>query len=87
MVDATKDTLSSYAYELSFSDLDDKTIHQVKRTLLDSIGCLIGGFNSKTAIIARKVAPKVTESPTSSIIGTTNNTSIDIAAFANAISI
>ena len=60
MVDATKDTLSSYAYELSFSDLDDKTIHQVKRTLLDSIGCLIGGFNSKTAIIARKVAPKVT---------------------------
>ena len=38
MVDATKDTLSSYAYELSFSDLDDKTIHQVKRTLLDSIG-------------------------------------------------
>ena len=87
MVDVTKDTLSSYAYNLSFSDLDDKTVHQVKRTLFDSIGCLIGGFNSKTAIIARKVSPKVSEAPESRIIGTTNNTSIDIAAFANAIAI
>ena len=87
MVDATKDTLSSYAYDLSFSDLDGKTIHQVKRTLLDSIGCLLGGFNSKTAIIARKIAPKATESPISRVIGTANNTTIDVAAFANAVAI
>ncbi|MBS96376.1 MAG: MmgE/PrpD family protein [SAR202 cluster bacterium] len=87
MVDATKDTLSSYAYDLSFSDLDGKTVHQVKRTLLDSIGCLLGGFNSKTAIIARKIAPKATESPISRVIGTANNTTIDVAAFANAVAI
>jgi len=87
MVDTTKDTLSSYAYDLSFTDLDEKTIHQVKRTLLDSIGCLLGGFNSKTALIARRIAPIVTESPISSVIGTSNNTSIDVAAFANAVAI
>jgi 2-methylcitrate dehydratase len=86
-LDTIKDTLASYAYELSFSDLEISTVHQVKRTIIDSIGCLIGGFYSDTATIARKIAPSVINSPATRILGTNNNSSLDMAAFANAVAL
>ena len=45
-MDRTTEMLASYACRLSYEDLDPNTVHQVKRTLVDTVGCAMGGFVS-----------------------------------------
>ena len=58
-MDRTTEMLASYACRISFEELDDKTIHQVKRTLVDTMGCAMGGFVSDPAKIARGMASTI----------------------------
>ena len=69
-MDQTTELLSSYACGLTFEDLSPETVHQVKRTLVDTLGCAIGGYLSEPAKIARRLAGSVTSSAPSRIIGT-----------------
>ena len=50
-MDRTTDMLAAYACRLSFEDLGPETVHQVKRTLVDTMGCAMGGFVSDPAKI------------------------------------
>ena len=59
-MDRTTDMLAAYACRLSFEDLGPKTVHQVKRTLVDTMGCAMGGFVSEPAKIARGMASSIT---------------------------
>ena len=58
-MDRTAEMLASYACRLSYEDLGPKTVHQVKRTLVDTMGCAMGGFVSEPAKIARGMASSI----------------------------
>lgn len=77
--------LAEYTAKLKYNDLPKDVVHEVKKRVIDSIGCAIGAFNSKPAIITRKIAQAITGRST--IIGTNLKTSPDLAAFANAVAI
>ena len=84
-MDRTTEMLASYACRLSYEDLGAKTVHQVKRTLVDTLGCAMGGFVSEPAKIARGMAASVTSTTPARVLGTTEYTSPDMAGFANGV--
>lgn len=84
-MDATTEHLSDYACRLTFADLSPEAVHQVKRTLIDSVGCAVGALESEPASIARHVASRVRGNPPARLLGGGPTTSTDLAAFANTV--
>ncbi|RPI44922.1 MAG: hypothetical protein EHM59_11550, partial [Betaproteobacteria bacterium] len=83
MSDETLRRLTTYASKLGFEDLPPETVHQVKRLMVDSLGCAIGAFTSEPAKAARDLASCVTGHAAATVIGTRDMTTPDLAAFAN----
>ena len=81
-MDATTEFLSDYACRLTYEDLSPEAVHQVKRTLIDTLGCGAGAFDSEPASIARRLASRMQGDPPARILGTAQKTSTDLAAFA-----
>src|SRR5437667_4531301 len=48
--------LANYACSLNFEDLSKNVVHEVKRRVIDSLGCALGAWNQEPCAIARKVA-------------------------------
>ncbi len=48
-MDHTTDILSAYTHDLTYDQLPTEVVHQVKRTLIHSAGCLIGGLQAEPA--------------------------------------
>ena len=84
-MDRTTELLSSYACNLTYEDLPPAVVHQVKRTVADTLGCAIGGYLSEPAKIARRLAGDITSSAPSRILGTSDYSSLDMAGFANGV--
>lgn len=84
-MDRTTEMLSSYACNLSYEDLPPEVIHQVKRTVADTLGCAVGGYLSEPAKVARKLAGDITSGTPSRILGTNDYSSLDMAGFANGV--
>lgn len=82
-MDETTRLLADYSFGLAYEDLGADTVHQVKRTLIDTVGCAMGGYLSEPAKIARKLAGSVTGNPPSRVVGTQDYSSLDMASFAN----
>ena len=82
-MDATTEYLSDYTHALTYEKLSPEAIRQVKRTLIDTLGCGAGAFDAKPPTIARRMASRVQGKPPARIIGTVQETSMDLAAFAN----
>jgi 2-methylcitrate dehydratase len=74
--------LANYACSLQFEDLSREVVHEVKRRVLDSIGCALGAWNEEPCVIARKVASEFSANNGSTIIGTAHKAPPDWAAFA-----
>lgn len=77
--------LAEYSHSLKYADLPKEVVHEVKRRIIDSIGCAIGAFNSEPPKIAREIAQPIRGNST--IFGTNIKTSPDLAAFANGVAI
>lgn len=75
--------LANFACSLRFNDLSKEVVHEVKRRVLDSIGCALGAWNEEPCRIARKVASDFSAKKGSTIIGTRHKAPPDWAAFAN----
>jgi len=84
-MDATTEYLSDYACRLVYEDLSPEAVQQVKRTLIDTMGCGAGAFDGEPASIARRAASRVRGTPPARILGTSQKTSTDLAAFANTV--
>ena len=84
-MDATIEYLSDYACRLSYEDLSPDAVHQVKRTLVDTLGCGAGALDGEPASIARRAASRVRGNPPARILGSAQQTSMDLAAFANTV--
>ena len=77
--------LSAYAAGLRYEDLTPEAVHEVKRRLLDSLGCAMGAYNSEPATIARRLASTVQSTQPATVIGTGLASSPELAAFANGV--
>jgi 2-methylcitrate dehydratase len=84
-MDRTTEMLSSYACGLIYQDLPPEVVHQVKRTLIDTLGCALGAFTAEPCVIARRLASRVTSSIPSRILGTQLDSAPDMAGFANGV--
>src|SRR5689334_11607780 len=74
--------LAEYATSLNFEDLSRDVVHEVKRRVIDSLGCAIGAWNEEPCVIARKVASDFSAKAGSTIIGTNHKAPPDWGAFA-----
>ncbi|WP_179130855.1 MmgE/PrpD family protein [Candidatus Entotheonella palauensis] len=86
-MDRTTELLSTYTCDLTYEQLPADAVHQVKRTLIDSAGCLIGGLQAEPARIARHLAQTVTCTTPSRLLGTAQSSSPDMAGFANGVAL
>src|ERR1700746_722738 len=75
--------LADYACALRFEDLSKHVVHEVKRRVLDSLGCAIGAWKEEPCAIARKVASNFSAKHGATIIGTNHKAPPDWTAFAN----
>jgi 2-methylcitrate dehydratase len=75
--------LADYACALRFEDLSSAVVHEVKRRVIDSLGCALGAWNEEPCAIARTVASDFSARQGSTIIGTNHKAPPDWTAFAN----
>ncbi|MBV9009749.1 MAG: MmgE/PrpD family protein [Verrucomicrobia bacterium] len=74
--------LAEYAGALHYEDLSRETVHEVKRRLIDSIGCALGAWHEEPCRIAREVASEFSAKNGATVIGTDHQAPPDWAAFA-----
>jgi 2-methylcitrate dehydratase len=75
--------LADYACALRFEDLSPEVVHEVKRRVIDSLGCALGAWNEEPCAIARNVTSEFSARRGSTIFGTNHKAPPDWAAFAN----
>ncbi|WHZ22153.1 MAG: 2-methylcitrate dehydratase [Nitrospira sp.] len=77
------DRLAGYTQTLCYDDLPSAVVHEVKRRILDSLGCAFGAWKASPCRIARHVAESVKVHDGATLWGTTHKTLPDLATFAN----
>ncbi len=80
-------TLADFAVRLRYEDLPADVIRTAKRTILDTIGCAIGGYDAEPSRIARKLADRVSATPAATVLCSGVKTSHELAVFANGVMI
>lgn len=76
--------LAKWVKEIQYEDLPDKTIHEVKRRVIDSLATTLGAYSSRPAQVARAKAMSVNDPPPSATVwGTNHHTDAELATFAN----
>jgi 2-methylcitrate dehydratase len=77
------DRLARYCQSLCYDDLPSAVVHEVKRRVLDSLGCALGAWNAPPCRIARQFARAVKLPNGATLWGTGHKTLPDLATFAN----
>src|SRR5213596_3406413 len=83
MVTTLAHQLAKYGCELKFEDLSKEVVHEVKRRVIDSLGCSLGAWGEEPCAIARNVASEFSAKEGSTIFGTNHKAPPDWTAFAN----
>jgi len=79
----TEDRMVEYALKLSYEELPDQAIHQLKRRLIDTLGGALAAYTAPTVRIARQIALPVGQDQGARVWGSLTRTSPDMAAFVN----
>jgi 2-methylcitrate dehydratase len=74
--------MAQWAQALRFEDLPFKTVHEVKRRVIDSLATTLGAYRFAPARIAREKATAVKEGP-ATVWGTRQKSLPELATFAN----
>ncbi len=77
--------LSQWACGLQGKPLPAAAAHEVKRRLIDTLGCALGAFDAEPARIARALAAAQQSSTPASLAGTGLASTPEMAAFANGV--
>lgn len=78
--------LANYASGLKFEQLDQSTVHEVQRRMIDSLACALGAYRADAPSIARRLAATVTGDPGAKYLGGgEHRTSPELAAFVNGV--
>jgi 2-methylcitrate dehydratase len=75
--------MAEFAIGLKFEDLPAPVIHEVKRRVIDSLGCALGAWRADPCVFARQVASTFSAERGSTLWGTAHRSPPDWAAFAN----
>jgi len=75
--------LAQFAVGLTYEDLPSEVVKEVKRRIIDSLGCAFGAWNEEPCVIARKVAGHFSTREGATLLGTDEHVPTDWAAFAN----
>jgi len=75
--------MAEYCVGLRYEDLPATVVHEVKRRLLDSIGCAMGAWDAEPSVVGRNIAKTLSADRGATIIGTRHNAPADWAAFVN----
>ncbi|MFL6567641.1 MAG: MmgE/PrpD family protein [Chthoniobacterales bacterium] len=75
--------LANFACSLNYEDLGTNVVHEVKRRLIDSLGCALGAWHEEPCTIARNVVGDFSAKNGATVFGTTQTAPPDWAAFAN----
>jgi 2-methylcitrate dehydratase len=88
-LDNTTAELASFASQLPSADIPADVVIEAKRRIIDTLGCGYGGYTSQPATIARALAGEYTGSGAhaASVLGLGDRSTVDMAAFANAVMI
>ena len=84
-MDGVLNFLSNYGYALNYADLSDSLVHQVKRRMIDTLGCAMGCYDMEPPRMARAHALEAVSTPGSTVLGTRHKTTPELAAFANGV--
>lgn len=84
-MDNTTRILAEYVATLGAGRLNANAIHEAKRHLIDSIGCLYGGYDAEPARIARRMADASRGEPGARVLGSGTRSSVEMATFANTV--
>jgi 2-methylcitrate dehydratase len=84
-MDSMIEQLAEYAAGLRYKDLTPEAVHECKRRLIDTLGCLAGGFGARPSVIARTLARRGRGEPPARILGTQERSTPELAAFANGV--
>lgn len=76
--------IADFGLGLNFDGLSDVVVHEVKRRVIDSLGCALGAIDSPPVVAARAVAPRLGNG-LARIIGTDILTAPEYAAFVNGV--
>lgn len=77
--------IADFACNLSYDDIPPEAIHEVKRRLIDSMGCAMGAWLAEPVKIARQLAAFSTSEIGATVVGTRNISTPELAAFANGV--
>src|SRR5438552_14485126 len=77
--------LGEYAANLTFDRLDPKTVHEVRRRLIDTFACALGAYQAGAPNVARAICRRVTSDPAATYLGGAKKTLPALAAFCNGI--
>lgn len=79
--------LAEFSRDLSYRNLSQDVVDVVKRRLIDTFGCALGGWRGAPARIARQMTTSCRLKSGATVIGTDSRTAADLAAFANGVAI
>jgi 2-methylcitrate dehydratase len=77
------DRLARYCQALCYEDLPTAVVHEVKRRVIDSLGCALGGWKAPPCRITRQLAQAVKMAHGATLWGTGHRTLPDLATFVN----
>jgi 2-methylcitrate dehydratase len=86
-MDKIVDCLCNYTGSLTFEELPAEVVHQAKRLIIDTLGCAIAAYASEPSKIARALADTVSSRQPATVLGSGQQTSLDLATFANGVMI
>jgi 2-methylcitrate dehydratase len=84
-MDKTTARLADFALASRFAELDERTVHECKRRLIDALGCAIGAYDEPLSEMARAAASRSRADPGARIWGSRATSSPEMAAFANGV--
>lgn len=75
--------LAEVVHSIRYDALPPEAVDYAKTLMLDSIGCLTGGLDSKPARISREFALQLGGAPAATVVGTSMKCSAPLAVFTN----
>jgi 2-methylcitrate dehydratase len=86
-MDATTQRLVDYALQADYAKLPPATVHECKRRLIDTFACVATTYFHPVSRMARAFARRYSGNPAASLWGSGEETTLEGAAFANAVAI
>jgi len=75
--------IAQWADNLRYDDLPKKTVHEVRRRVIDSLATTLGAYHAHPSKVVRAKATSVADPSGATVWGTKHRTTPDLAAFAN----